>query len=265
MNKPLSNVKVVVTRAKEQAVEFADILKKMGAEVIFFPTIKFEEPDNLTIVNKAIQSLSDNKNAYDWLIFTSANGVRFFFKRVKALGKEKSVLSNLKVGVVGPKTAEILREEGVHIDLIPKDYSAEGLISGLLREGISGKKILIPRARYGREILPGTLRANGAKVTLISVYRTVAPDGIDKGDILKATNDDSKVILTFTSGSTVKNFFKLFDEKEKKFLKNKAKIAVISPVTAKAVEKMKFHVDIVPKVFTTKDLADEIANFNKRT
>ena len=260
MHRPLDNVKIVVTRAHEQAGEFAALLEDNGATVIFFPTIEFREPADLSVIDDAINDLSKDNGAFDWVIFTSANGVKFFMKRLEALSLDLSVISQAKVGSVGPKTAALLKRHGVQVDLIPRDFRAEGLISDLQKVGISDNNILIPRALVGRNILPDTLRENGANVTLAPVYETVAPEGIDKAALVKDFDDGGEVILTFTSGSTVKNFFALFSDEEIKGFIDKVRIAVISPVTADVVKKSGYIVDIMPETYTAKDLADAIIN-----
>jgi uroporphyrinogen III methyltransferase/synthase len=258
MEKPLDGVKVVVTRAKGQAESFASLLEDRGAKVILFPTIEFKEPDDLTAIDDALNRLSDDKTAFDWIIFTSANGVKFFFKRLNELKKDGSVLSSLRIGVVGPKTADSLKKRGVEIDLVPPDYRAEGLIKELIDAGISGKKVLIPRALVGRCILPDTLRSYGADVTMAPVYETVTPKTADKTYLINTVLNDGDIILTFTSGSTAKNFFALFTKEEVNGFIDKVKIAVISPVTGEIINELGYDVDIVPNTYTTDDLADEI-------
>jgi uroporphyrinogen III methyltransferase/synthase len=171
-----------------------------------------------------------------------------------------AAIENVKVGVVGPVTAAALKKTGVAIDLVPDNYRAEGLISELVKIGVDGKKILLPRAIIGREVLPVALRKNGAKVTVATVYKTVAPRNADASGLLKIFADGGEIVLTFTSGSTVKNFFKMFTKEQTESFIDKVKIAAISPVTADIVERMGFHVDIIPKVYTAKDLADSIIN-----
>jgi uroporphyrinogen III methyltransferase/synthase len=258
MDTPFNNVKVVVTRAKRQAGEFAGLLEGAGAKVVYFPTIEFKEPDDLSVVDNAIQKLGADKSAYDWIIFTSANGVDSFFDRLRFHSKDVSTISAIKVGVVGPKTAYTLKKMGIKIDIVPEDYRAEGLIKSLLEKGVSGKKILIPRALIGREILPDTLRENGAEVTVAPVYETVTPCNADAEGLLRILDKKSSIIISFTSGSTVKNFFALFDDKQIKNLKSRVKIAVLSPVTAEVVKKFGFNVDIMPDMYTAKDLAVSI-------
>ena len=253
----LDNVKVVVTRAKEQADEFAAYLEDAGAEIIYFPTIEFIDPDDTSVIDSAINSL----DSYDWIIFTSVNAVRFFFKRLEHHSLDAGAIEGIKVGVVGPKTASVLKNIDVAIDLVPEDYRAEGLISGLTKTGIAGKKILLPRAFVGREVLPVTLRKNGADLTVAPIYKTVAPSDADVPGLMKIFAGGGEIVLTFTSGSTVKNFFKMFTKEQIESFIDRVKIAAISPVTANIVKRMGYHVDIVPKIYTGKDLADAIKSF----
>ncbi len=256
MSDALKNVKVVITRAKGQADEFANVLAAAGAQTIYFPTIEFRAPDDLGAVTDAVSRI----NSYDWVIFTSANGVRFFFELLHRFGKDDRALTGVSTGVVGPKTAAALKEYGVSIDLVPEDYRAEGLISGLVEAGLTGKRILIPRALIGREVLPVTLREHGADVTVAPVYETTSPADMDTDGLLRVIGDGADTVLTFTSGSTAKNFFAAFSDGQLHRFIGKAKIAALSPVTKKVVEKMGYSVDIVPAVYTAKDLAEAIIN-----
>ncbi|MFC1855080.1 uroporphyrinogen-III synthase [Thermodesulfobacteriota bacterium] len=263
MNSRLTNVRAVVTRAKDQAEAFSSLLEGAGIKVIHFPTIEFSEPDDLSAINGAIDDLKKNKNAFAWIIFTSANGVKFFMKRLTALGADNSLLDSVRVAVVGPKTKEALEKLGVRVDLVPKDFRAEGLLESLFEEGVKGKRILIPRALYGRAVLIDTLENNGADVTLAPVYETVTPKGMNKDDILSKLDEGLELVLTFTSGSTVRNFLALFDESEREKIKESIKIAVISPVTKGVLDKAGYSVDIMPEVYTANNLANAILEYYK--
>lgn len=252
--KTLEGVNIVVTRARQQAGEFVDLLNIAGANVIYFPTIEFKEPEDLSIIDDAIKNLT----RYNWIIFTSANGVRFFFKRFSELSKSTNEFKVIKVGVVGPKTSEALHNVGIRVDLVPKDYRAEGLIKELLKAGVEGNKILIPRALVGRDILPDTLCKFGAQVTVAPIYETISPSGLDTENLMKEIYEGNETILTFTSGSTVINFFNSFDDEQIARMKEKVKVAVISPITADAVMQLGFKVDIIPQVFTAKHLVEAI-------
>ncbi len=252
--RPLNNVKVVVTRAQQQAGDFASLLENEGAKIIYFPTIEFKEPDDMSVIDNAI----DNLESYDWIIFTSVNAVRFFFRRMRVFLKNVTDIKNMKIGVIGPRTADVLKKMGVNIDIVPDEYRAEGLINNLLKVGVSGKKVLIPRALIGREIIPDTLSDNGADVVVAPVYFTKPPNGLDAATLLNAFANNSKIILTFTSGSTVKNFFAIFSDEQLETFIDKVKIAALSPVTGEVLERLGHSVDIMPESYTSKDLAEAI-------
>ncbi|MBM4325432.1 MAG: uroporphyrinogen-III synthase, partial [Deltaproteobacteria bacterium] len=120
-NEPLLGKKILITRAREQSREFTTRLKRLGAEVIEFPTIEIVPPSSWKGVDHAVAKLK----SYDWVIFTSANGVNFFFQRLKEKGKNRHLLSGSKICAIGPATAEQLRKKNIRVDLIPKEFIAE--------------------------------------------------------------------------------------------------------------------------------------------
>ena len=167
----LSEKRIVITRPRKQSGELTRRLTELGAEVIEFPTISIEPPANYEPMDRAIGQL----HQYDWLIFTSVNGVQSFFNRLRHFGNDSQAIKHLKVVAIGPETAGRLRDEGVHVYLIPAKYQAEGILEGLNAAEISGRRILMPRAARAREILPQTLREWGASVDVVQAYEIVLP------------------------------------------------------------------------------------------
>ncbi|MEZ0576148.1 uroporphyrinogen-III C-methyltransferase, partial [Halodesulfovibrio aestuarii] len=165
---PLRGKGVVVTRAREQASGMAKSLTKLGANVIQFPTIKIDPLADYSEVHAAIKSL----NEYEWVIFTSVNGVKHFWNQLAVLGLDTRALGASKIAAIGPATADILREKGIEPDFIPEKYVAEGVVKGLLERGMDGSKVLLPRAKVAREVLPEELRKAGAQVDILPVYET---------------------------------------------------------------------------------------------
>jgi uroporphyrinogen III methyltransferase/synthase len=254
-NKPLFGKKILITRAKEQAAEFMELLAGYGAEPVEFPTIEIIPPASWKPLDRAIAKLGD----YDWLLFTSVNGVDFFMKRLFEKGGDLRKLTKTKVVAIGPKTAEAVRKYGIVPDLIPKYFQAEAVLEGLAGVRMKGKRVLLPRAKEAREILPTELKKRGAKVDVVEAYRTVAPKG--RREELKSMLERKELaVITFTSSSTVKNFMALFKGRPVKKWLEGVKIACIGPITADTANEFGLHVDIQPKEFTVEALAKEIAD-----
>lgn len=255
---PLLGKKVLVTRTRQQASTLVQLLERKGAGCIECPTIEVRQIDDTTILDSAINQL----DSFDWIIFSSTNAVKFFFLRIDQLGKDIRVLGNAKIAVVGTSTAQELKLHHINVDLIPKDFRAEGLLEEFSKIDIKGSKILIPRAVVAREILPHGLKEMGAEVVVAPAYETVPPEVAPQTiELLEEENID---IVTFTSSSTVKNFFKTVPENIIKKIISHAKIACIGPVTAKTAQNMGLNVDILPKESTIPSLVEAIENSFKQ-
>ncbi|MBL7224557.1 MAG: uroporphyrinogen-III C-methyltransferase [Desulfobacteraceae bacterium] len=256
--KPLFGKRIVVTRAREQASEFLRTLQVLGAEGIEFPTIEVMPPESWESLDRAIKALDE----YDWLLFTSVNGVKFFLKRLEFLGKDIRDLKGIKIGVIGPKTAAIWHRMGIKPDLMPDEYRAEAVVESFEKLGITGAKILIPRAVKAREVLPEQLRQAGAHVNVVHAYRTISPDH-DTGRLRELLMRGSIDMVTFTSSSTVSNFVKMFGadgNRLQKWMQNVA-VACIGPITEKTAEENNFKVSLVPPKYTIESLAESIMLF----
>ncbi|BBD09807.1 uroporphyrinogen-III C-methyltransferase [Desulfovibrio ferrophilus] len=253
--RPLMGKGVVVTRAREQASGFADTLREMGACAFQFPTIEINPLPDYAEVQAAIGQIEN----YDWLVFTSVNGVLKFWEQLDGMGLDTRVLGGRKVAAIGPATAEALVARGVRPDFVPPKYVAESVVAGLIERGVGqGTKVLIPRARVAREVLPEELSKAGADVTVLPVYETgLNEDGPEE---LVAKLDAGDIdYVTFTSSSTVENFFQLLaPEKLKQY--PDVKLACIGPVTAKTLAEYGFTPDIQPEDYTIPALAAALAN-----
>ncbi len=252
--KPLLGKGVVVTRAREQASDLADLLKHMGACVYEFPTISVEPLDDYDEVEQAILTLG----GYDWLVFTSVNGVKHFWEQLNEIGLDTRALGGMSVAAIGPATADELRARGVNPDFVPAKYVAEEVVAGLLELGIAGKSVLIPRAKVAREVLPEELAKAGCKVRILPVYETRLTQQ-DPAEIVEALDKGKIQALTFTSSSTVENFFTLLSPET---LKNHpdVKIACIGPVTAGTLSRFGFAPHIQPEDYTIPGLAAALAD-----
>ncbi|WP_320171306.1 uroporphyrinogen-III C-methyltransferase [Maridesulfovibrio sp.] len=249
--RPLLNKGVVVTRAREQASGLVSTLGRLGACVYEFPTISITPLEDYSAVRKEIKALS----GWDWLIFTSVNGVKHFFNQLDETGLDARAFAGLEIAAIGPATADALVAKGIKPDFVPEKYVAEGVVSGLLERGIKGKKVLIPRAKVAREVLPEELRKAGADVTVLPVYETGLADN-DPGPVADALKAGKIHYLTFTSSSTVENFFNLIEPETFHKYKDAVKIACIGPVTTRTLEKFGFEPDIQPDDYTIPALVD---------
>src|SRR5690348_10433832 len=179
--KPLGGRTVVVTRAAAQAAEFASELENYGAKVIVCPTIEIAEPESYERLDEAI----DHLYGYDWLIFTSANAIEFFLRRLNNRGLKVEDLDEIKVCAIGQASADKLRDAHVHVDVIPAHAKAEGVFAALSEfvggaEHLHGLNILLPRAAVGRDYLPKALEDAGARVDVVTAYRTVVPADLER-------------------------------------------------------------------------------------
>jgi uroporphyrinogen III methyltransferase / synthase len=261
MERPLAGRTIVVTRAASQADVFVAALENYGASVITCPTIEIAEPESCERLDEAI----DHLYGYDWIIFTSANGVKYFLRRLAHKGAGVEELDDVKVCAIGEATADKLRDAHVHVDLIPSQSKAEGVFAALVgfaggHEQISGLNILIPRAAVGRDYLPKSLEEAGARVDVVTAYRTLVPENLDRGR-LSAMLTGSADCIAFMSSSSVKNLALLFDTHD---LGEKLKglvIACIGDVTAATAVEYGLRVDIEPNATTSAALAAAIAEY----
>jgi uroporphyrinogen III methyltransferase/synthase len=255
--RPLFGKRVLVTRAKEQAAEFTTLLAAYGAEPVEAPTIRIVPPADWTLVDRAMDDLP----SYQWIIFTSLNGVACFMGRLFARGLDARRLAGRTVCCIGPRTAQELERFGVKADVIPEQYQAEGVVAAFEGHKIAGARMLVPRAEVARELLPEELRSRGAQVDVVPVYRTVVPEGDIAAwrDLLVQRRIHA---AAFTSSSTMRNCIALLGgaETARELLKPVA-IACIGPVTAKTAEEYGLTVSIQARENTVPALADAIAEY----
>jgi uroporphyrinogen III methyltransferase / synthase len=249
----------VLTRAREQAREFSQLLAAYGAEPIEVPTIQIVPPANWQAIDDAVSRLS----TYHWLIFTSVNGVRPFMDRLHTAGKDARALANLRLCAIGPRTAQELGTYGLTPDVVPAEFQAEGVIAALASVGIRGSRVLIPRAEVAREILPEQLRELGATVDVIPVYRTIAP-AVDVAFLTQQLHDGQAAVVTFTSSSTVRNFVELLGGRDAVSpLLARVVVACIGPITASTAKEYGLTVSVMPAENTVPSLAEAIVRHFK--
>jgi uroporphyrinogen III methyltransferase/synthase len=252
-NRPLLGKRIVVTRARQQASDLVTRLSDLGAECLEYPTINVVPTDNPAPLEDAINQLS----AYDWIVFTSVNGVKYFFDRLFEMGLDVRALNHLRTAAIGPVTSQRLRTFGLKSDIIPENYRAEAVVDAFRKEDLAEKRVLLPRAAEARPVLPVELRKMGAEVTEVTTYRTEKVR--NKADsLIEQLTENCIDLITFTSSSTVKNFKALLPEKTFKDLLEDVTIASIGPITTDTATRSGFRVSITAEEYTIPGLCDAI-------
>lgn len=250
-NRPLFGKRVLVTRSRDQASSLSDLLREHGAEPVEFPVIRIEAPMD---VGPGLQ-IPDLSN-YDWLLFTSANGVRATLDHLLNSGRDIRALAGPKIGAIGPKTAEEITKLGLRVDFVPTEFVAEAVVDQF-PDDPAGKRIVILRAAEAREVLPEKLRERGATVDIVPVYRTVLENS-NAPSVREMLSNGEVDIITFTSSSTVTNFIELIGADAAKQLPPSIKIACIGPITAKTAEDNGLKPGIVAEEYTVEGLVRAI-------
>ena len=253
--KPLFGRTIIVTRARQQASPFLARLVELGANAVAFPAIETVPPESWEPLDRAIDVLT----AYQWVIFTSVNGVNYFNERLQKKGLDARALSGIKVAAIGPATAERLLAMGIKADFVPSEYRAEAVIEGLKGTAGPGTRILLARAKEARDVLPEELRKEGATVDIVPAYETVLPSHRVK-KVEKMLAEGAVDIITFTSSSTVTNFARMFPDRDVASLLKDVQVACIGPITAKTAQKMGLAVHIQPEHYTIDSLVDAIVS-----
>jgi uroporphyrinogen III methyltransferase/synthase len=252
--RPLLGKRVVVTRAREQASDLVTRLTEMGADCLQCPTIKVAPPDTWDPLDGAIDRLAD----YDWIVFTSVNGVRFFFHRLHVRGLDVRALHWVKTAVIGPATRDRLAQEGLNSDIIPESYRAESVAAAFAREDMAGRRVLLPRAEEARPVLPLELRRMGAEVDEVTTYVTIQ-DRTNAETLLAGLREGTVDLVTFTSSSTVKNFKALLPpDPDPKDLMAGVRVASIGPITSETARDLGFAVHIEAESYTIPGLCEAI-------
>jgi uroporphyrinogen III methyltransferase/synthase len=248
--------RIVITRARSQAGSLARRIEDLGGEVLEFPTIEIRPPADPRPIEAAIKNLT----RYDWLVFTSANGVECFFERMAHFKRSLNDRADMQFAAIGPETAKRLEAVGIKNCLVPATYRAEGILDLLQRDAMRGKRVLIPRAAEAREILPETLRRWGAEVNVVETYRTVIPQA-DTGKLKEMLRRRAVDMVTFTSSSTVANFARLFDGRRLADILNEIPIACIGPITQNTVEELGGIAAVSAREFTIPGLVYAIVEY----
>ncbi len=249
-SRQLLGKRVLVTRARSQASRLADLLENCGAVTIQAPAIRIRPVVDTKELDNAIR----NAGSYDWITFTSPNGVRGLRDRLAALSLDSRALSGVRIATVGPATAKAVKEMGIRPELSPTDYAAEGLVDEFAAAGVRSGRALCLRSDIGRETLPDGLRKAGLEVDEVVAYRTeMAPDSEETA---RRTFRDGVDATTFTSSSTVTNLARLLGDDIEPI--NRTVVACIGPITAETAKDRGIRVDVVAKRQTIEGLVESL-------
>ncbi|MGQ9857312.1 MAG: uroporphyrinogen-III C-methyltransferase [Thermodesulfobacteriota bacterium] len=252
---PLWGKRILVTRAREQASDLAQRLRLLGAQAVEFPTISIGPPSDLDLLDRAISQLGD----YQWVVFTSPNGVRWFFERLREKGKDCRALAGLSIAVIGPGTEKALERRGLRADLVPAEFRAEALAEALSEVDLKGKRVLVARAEEARDVLPMALLELGALVNVVPVYKTVLPQPRE-GQLESILAGGSLDAITFTSSSTVRNLVALAGVECLHKLLDGVTVACIGPVTAQTARQHGIDPHVVASNYTIEGLVEALVS-----
>lgn len=254
--KPLFGRRILVTRSREQASVLSRAIAELGGEALEFPTIEIAPPLDYGPLDKAIREIG----TYNWIVFTSVNGVRYFFSRLRVLGGDIRDLAGVRICAIGPATGHELEQRGLVIDYVPEEYRATAIAHGMKTLVRPGERILLPRADIAPKMLAEALESMGALVDDVTAYRTVPGSG-DAGYIRRMFETGRIDMVTFTSSSTVRNFISsIGTDRVDELLKGVA-VACIGPVTADTARGFGLRVNVVADKYTINELVAAIQGF----
>jgi uroporphyrinogen III methyltransferase/synthase len=257
-HRPLFGRRILVTRPRHQGADLAHRLEEQGAVVFHLPVVEIREPADWYAVDRALNHLSD----YDWLVFTSANGVRAFFGRLRQGGLDLRAVGGLRFATIGPATANALRGYHLEPDLVPADYRSESLAAAL-KERAAGARILLARADRGRELLRNEL-AGVARVDQVAVYSQVDAVDVDAG-VVDALRRGEIDFITLTSSNIARALVQHLDSPcRARIEKGEVKLLTISPVTSAAVRECGLPVAAEAAEYTTDGVVDALLALARR-
>lgn len=253
--KDLQGLSILVSRPREQSAGLAEGLRTRGADVVEAPTIRIEPPSDWTDVDSAIRRI----DSYDWVIFTSVNGVKLFLDRMSSIGVDPRGLKKVKLAAIGPATRDELEAKGFTVDVVPGRFVAEEVFEAIRKSGpLKGSRALLPRADIARKALPELLRNEGVDLDVVVAYRTV-PSHEDIRRAIELVSRGHIDVVTFTSGSTVRNFFSTVEDPLQ--LKGKFLPASIGPITSQTLREYGFEPAIEALDYTSDGLIAAIGEY----
>ena len=249
--RPLSGKRIVVTRTRKQAGALTNQLRALGADILELPTIKIEPPTDL----REFAELVQDSHTYDWIVFTSPNGVDAFFEIFYKLYDDAREIGAAKIAAIGPATAQRVRGFRLHVDLQPEEFVAEAVVREFQKQGIENLRILLARAEKARDVLPSELSKLGAIVDEAFAYRTV-PETRDLTGARQRLLEEGADLITFTSSSTVESFLALGLPWPKGM-----RVASIGPITSKTAADHGLKIDIEARRHDIEGLVEAIRKF----
>jgi uroporphyrinogen-III synthase len=266
--KTLKGKTVAITRPREQAKEAGKLIKQKGGKPYFLPTIEIKGPPDLAVVKNFVEQLATG--LVDYVIFMSVNGVQHLLHAADKLGlkgKLKTRLNKVVTMAVGPKTAEAMEKNKIHVSLVPAKYTSEGILQTLMEHDTVGKVIYIPRTRQAPPELADTLRVMGNRVVEIYVYESKLPSNKKlNGKFLKDLSEGRIDAIIFSSSLGTRNLFDMLAEdvpaeKLAKLIKPKTTVVAIGPTTAKTLHDLGLNVDVMPEKHLFEDALDALADY----
>jgi uroporphyrinogen III methyltransferase/synthase len=261
--RPLFGKRIVVTRAREQAMELVDRIEELGAQAIEGAAVRIAAVADTAALDEAVATASN----FDWLVFTSQNGVDHFMRRVMEGPGDVRSLKGPRICAVGPATADKLARYGLKVDVVPREHRAERAVEAMRAHAeLKGAKVLFPRSEIAREVLADDLRKAGALVTDLVAYRTLAAEPQREGDpdVYKLLLERQVDAVTFTSASSVRHFVKALGEEQAPDLLSGTVVASIGPVTAEAAQQLGITSTIVPTEYTVPGLVQALVEHFRR-
>jgi len=258
--RPLFGKRILVTRPREGAADLAELLEAMGADAVEAPMIRIMAPDDYGPLDEACARAGE----FDWIVFSSAHAVDAFVDRLLAGPQDFRALNGVRLCVVGSATGDRLARHGIKADLIPAEYRAEAVVRAIAEAGdVKGRRVLLPHADIGRELIADGLRNLGAEVSEVIAYRTVAVETEREGepDIYRMLLERRIDVVTFTSPSAVRNFVRVVGAEPSADLLRTTVVASIGPVTSEAAQQCGIETTIMPTTYTIPSLVDAIVKY----
>ena len=259
--RPLFGKRIVVTRSRSQASVLVERLEELGAETLEVPTIEFAAPDDAAPLERAAREVG----GYDWVVFTSVNGVAAFFDALSEQGRDARAFGGCRIAAIGPATASALEAHGITADLVPSEYKAEGVFAALQAQApsLEGARVLIPRAQVARETLPELLEKAGASVDIVAAYKTVLAAGERAAELREQLLSGRIDAVTFTSSSTARNLVALLGEDAEEALARTGLVS-IGPITTQTLEKAGLQVAAQAQTYTIPGLVQALCEMFTR-
>lgn len=250
---PLKGKSIVITRTIEQSKESASALTRLGANVIIFPTLEIVPPENWS----KFDDIVSQPGKIDFIIFTSVHSVQMFSKRCREIGAELNYNRTL-VAAVGNKTSSYCEKNNIPVSIVPKKFSAEGVIEALSKYNLKNKTVFVPRSAIGREELPKGLKDLGAIIKSVPAYSVSLPTGEKLKRGLNELSDSNPDLFIFTSPSSFENFLQIVNIRNPEQYFGRFDVAAIGPTTKEAIEAKKVKVKILPDEYTIEGLINKI-------